>query len=81
MVKLATQAENDETKNYFCTDEADRHTPKLACPNCGHRYSRVINSRGALGDSVRRRRVCSQCASRYSTAERVIAGSASPTSV
>jgi len=57
-------------------DEADRHTPKLACPSCGHLYSRVINSRGLSRDGgVRRRRVCSQCASRYSTAERVIVGS------
>ena len=57
-------------------DEADRHTPKLACPHCGHLYSKVINSRGLSRDgAVRRRRVCSQCASRYSTAERVISGS------
>src|SRR5678816_3667229 len=54
-------------------DEADRMLPKLACPKCGHPYSTVKNSRGLSQDGVvRRRRECTACGSRYSTAERII---------
>ncbi len=57
-------------------DEADRMLPKIACPKCGHPYSVVKNSRGLTQDGVvRRRRECTACGSRYSTAERIIVGS------
>ena len=42
----------------------------MHCPKCGSEESRVVESRDT-GDSVRRRRECSECGARYTTYERV----------
>lgn len=42
----------------------------MHCPKCGNDDSKVIESRDT-GDSVRRRRECLQCSSRYTTYERI----------
>jgi len=43
----------------------------MKCPRCGHKDTRVIDSRPAEGQTVvRRRRVCAQCGFRFSTYER-----------
>ena len=49
-------------------------TPKLRCPACGHYLSKVVNSRafGAEQPVIRRRRVCIECAARYTTVERIV---------
>lgn len=50
-------------------------TPKLRCPFCRGYLSKVVDSR-AIGGSrdpvIRRRRVCLECAARFSTHERVL---------
>lgn len=44
---------------------------KLACPQCDHRESRVVDSRlCADGKSIRRTRQCERCEARWSTRER-----------
>ncbi len=50
----------------------DWYPPSMRCPNCGTLDGRVIDSRD-LDDSttIRRRRECSSCRSRYTTYERV----------
>ena len=42
----------------------------MLCPFCGHENSKVIDSRDS-GEGIRRRRECSRCGLRYTTAERV----------
>jgi transcriptional repressor NrdR len=42
----------------------------IACPRCGSGDSKVRDSR-AKGEMIRRRRVCQQCAIRFSTFEMV----------
>lgn len=43
----------------------------VLCPKCGHKGSRVLESRGSEGGaSVRRRRQCSSCEHRFTTYER-----------
>jgi transcriptional repressor NrdR len=42
----------------------------LNCPYCGYHDSRVIDSR-EVNDGIRRRRQCLQCASRFTTYERL----------
>lgn len=42
----------------------------MHCPKCGDDDSKVIESRDT-GDSVRRRRECLKCGSRYTTYERI----------
>ena len=42
----------------------------MHCPKCGNNDSKVIESRDT-GDSVRRRRECLKCGSRYTTYERI----------
>ena len=42
----------------------------MNCPYCGHCDSRVIDSR-EVNDGIRRRRQCLQCASRFTTYERL----------
>ncbi len=42
----------------------------MHCPKCGDDESKVIESRDT-GDSVRRRRECLKCNSRYTTYERL----------
>ena len=44
----------------------------MRCPHCGERETRVVDSRD-LDDSatIRRRRECSACATRFTTYERV----------
>ena len=43
---------------------------QIACPSCGHRISRVSDSRGSdNGAAIRRRRVCTGCGARFSTVE------------
>ncbi len=42
----------------------------MHCPKCGNDDSKVIESRDT-GDSVRRRRECLECSSRYTTYERI----------
>ncbi len=43
----------------------------MKCPFCGHRDSRVVDSRSSEGGNViRRRRECLDCRSRYTTFER-----------
>jgi transcriptional repressor NrdR len=46
----------------------------MRCPYCDHEDSKVIDSRD-LNGSVRRRRQCLSCGSRFSTFERVVAKS------
>lgn len=43
----------------------------MRCPFCSHRDTRVIDSRDAAGNSLRRRRACPQCKKRFTTYERV----------
>lgn len=43
----------------------------LPCPECEHRGSRVIDSRGSKGHYIRRRRECLKCQHRYTTREMV----------
>ena len=48
----------------------------MRCPFCQGRDSRVVDSRELSGgESIRRRRECSQCGRRFTTYERVEAGS------
>lgn len=42
----------------------------MNCPYCGHRDSKVVDSRD-VNDGVRRRRQCLQCSSRFTTYERL----------
>lgn len=47
-----------------------RIVPKLACPTCGARQSRVLDVREPLkGDGVWRLRACGICGERYATRE------------
>ena len=44
----------------------------MQCPNCQNTDSRVLESRSAdTGKSVRRRRECLNCSSRFTTYERI----------
>ena len=44
----------------------------MNCPFCGHENTRVIDSRPAdENNSIRRRRVCDECAKRFTTYEKV----------
>lgn len=44
----------------------------MKCPFCGHESTRVIDSRPAdENNSIRRRRVCDECAKRFTTYEKV----------
>ena len=44
----------------------------MECPSCQHTDSRVLESRSAdAGRSVRRRRECLNCTTRFTTYERV----------
>ena len=44
----------------------------MKCPFCGHENTRVIDSRPANeNNSIRRRRVCDECAKRFTTYEKV----------
>lgn len=44
----------------------------MKCPFCGHIEDRVVDSREAkIGDTVRRRRECTQCNRRFTTYERI----------
>jgi transcriptional repressor NrdR len=44
----------------------------MKCPFCGHDNTRVIDSRPAdENNSIRRRRVCDECAKRFTTYEKV----------
>src|SRR5919199_3052594 len=44
----------------------------MRCPFCGHKDSRVVDSRDIeSGESIRRRRECPACSQRFSTYERV----------
>ncbi len=48
----------------------------LNCPLCG-RGTKVVNSRPHIDGTVRRRRACESCGSRFSTAEsRIVVGAA-----
>lgn len=43
----------------------------MRCPSCGHPESKVVDSRSADdGSSIRRRRECLSCGSRFTTYER-----------
>lgn len=44
----------------------------IACPECGHRHSKVNDSRSDWGEGayIRRRRVCYGCGVRFTTYER-----------
>ncbi len=44
----------------------------MKCPFCGHENTRVIDSRPAdENNSIRRRRVCDECAKRFTTYEKI----------
>ncbi|MCM1183821.1 MAG: transcriptional regulator NrdR [Roseburia sp.] len=44
----------------------------MKCPFCGHESTRVIDSRPAEeNNSIRRRRVCDECAKRFTTYEKI----------
>jgi transcriptional repressor NrdR len=45
--------------------------PPLRCPNCGEQDTRVVDSRDIDAASIRRRRECNQCATRFTTYERI----------
>ncbi len=47
----------------------------MLCPHCGHKESKVIDSRDAA-DGIRRRRECLGCSQRFTTYERVQANAA-----
>lgn len=50
-----------------------KHTQEdaLLCPNCGHKESKVIDSRSFEdGSSIKRRRECLSCGTRFTTYER-----------
>lgn len=42
----------------------------MICPYCGHRESRVVDTRD-LGNMIRRRRECRRCGKRFTTHEQV----------
>ncbi len=45
----------------------------MRCPKCGHLNDKVIDSRSAReGEVIRRRRMCLQCAHRFTTYEEII---------
>lgn len=45
----------------------------MRCPNCGHQEDRVLDTRvGREGDSIRRRRECLNCHSRFTTVESLL---------
>ena len=45
----------------------------MRCPNCGHQEDRVLDTRvGREGDSIRRRRECLNCHSRFTTVETLL---------
>ncbi len=44
----------------------------MKCPFCGHPDDRVVDSRESkVGESIRRRRECTQCGRRFTTYERI----------
>jgi transcriptional repressor NrdR len=44
----------------------------MKCPFCGHVEDKVVDSRAAkIGDTIRRRRECENCARRFTTYERI----------
>ena len=44
----------------------------MRCPSCGYQKSKVVDSRSADdGASIRRRRECLQCGTRFTTYERL----------
>ena len=46
----------------------------MRCPSCGYQESKVVDSRSADdGASIRRRRECLQCGTRFTTYERLAA--------
>jgi transcription elongation factor Elf1 len=60
-----------------CTRGGRRATdvPKHACPECGHRYSFVVDTNG-----IKRRRECDGCHHRYNTTETIDAIDQNPIS-
>ena len=42
----------------------------MKCPHCGHKGSRVIDTRDS-GDGIRRRRQCTNCVQRFTTYEQI----------
>ena len=46
----------------------------MRCPYCGYQDSKVVDSR-TVNDGIRRRRQCLHCSRRFTTYERVQAGS------
>lgn len=44
---------------------------ELACPNCGGK-TRVVETRGACGNALRRRRECTICGERRTTREQYL---------
>lgn len=71
--KMMTKTTNT-TRLHFCAENLEKRRNKkgdlMHCPKCGSEESRVVESRDT-GDSVRRRRECSECGARYTTYERV----------
>ncbi len=63
-----------EQRREFATRTLGPETPArtltMKCPQCQNDHSRVVDSRDS-GDSVRRRRQCSECSERFTTYERV----------
>lgn len=43
----------------------------MKCPYCNHENTRVIDSRPAENNAIRRRRVCDECGKRFTTYEKV----------
>ena len=43
----------------------------MKCPYCSHDNTRVIDSRPAESNAIRRRRVCDECSRRFTTYEKV----------
>ena len=45
----------------------------MKCPSCGHQDDRVLDTRvGKEGDSIRRRRECLKCHTRFTTVESLV---------
>lgn len=43
----------------------------MNCPSCGYSESNVTDSRPAINDTIRRRRICQECGYRFTTYERI----------
>jgi predicted RNA-binding Zn-ribbon protein involved in translation (DUF1610 family) len=58
--------------NHVAAIQIGNTNADIACPSCGVRVTKVVDSRGvAKADQVNRRRHCFSCGTRFSTRETV----------